>query len=70
MTQYGPAIVDLLELFRFQVTDVGEISEVEEATQNFTVPITVGWCYAEQWKLAPDELALSGVSLKINLREL
>ena len=62
-TEQGPRIVRALGLHRFQVTDVGPISAVEEATQNYVVPVTVGWAYNEKWKLSADALPLKGIDL-------
>ncbi len=65
LTQFGPAIGQTLALHKFQVTEVGEISVVEEAKQNFIVPITVGWCYEETWELRPEALPLANVDISM-----
>lgn len=64
VTEFAPAILGKLNLHKFQVTEVGEISTVEEASQNFICPITVGWCYEEVWKLNREALPLKMVELK------
>jgi hypothetical protein len=67
LTQVAPAVVQLLDLLRFQVTEVGAISEVEEATQNYVVPVTVAWAYQENWKLVPEQPPLQGVAVEVNV---
>ena len=65
LTQFTPALRDSLGLLRLQVTDIGEIGELEEATENFVVPITVAWGYNEIWTLRPEALKLSGFQFEI-----
>lgn len=67
LTQFGPMILKMLGLYKFQVTSVGSISELEEAKENFAVPVTVGWAYAENWRLEPESLRLSRVQFEFNL---
>lgn len=66
LTQFGPAIRQHLDLKRFAVLDIGAINELEEATENFVVPVTVGYAYSECWVLdeqAPrfNKLSLSAI---------
>ena len=67
LTQFAPVYVKLLGLHKFQVTQVGEISELEEATENFVVPITVGWAYEETWSLTPEALRMMAIDIGFNL---
>lgn len=67
LTQFAPVYVKLLGLHKFQVTQVGEISELEEATENFVVPITIGWAYEETWRLEPEALRLMAIDIGFNL---
>jgi hypothetical protein len=67
LTQFAPAITKRLGFKKFQVTEVGSISELEEATENFVVPVTVGWAYEEKWSLAPEALRLNGIDLQFDL---
>lgn len=69
LTEFGPAIVQQLGLHKFQVTEVGAIGEVEEARQNYVVPITVGWAYQQTWKLEPAALPLKAVNFEIDLND-
>jgi hypothetical protein len=60
-TVFSPAIRQTLELDEFQVTEVGEISELEEATENYVIPVTVGWVYNKTWQLQLESLPLRKV---------
>lgn len=70
LTQFGPAIRQELGLKKFQVLEVGQIGEVEEATENNIVPVTVGWAYDETWVLAPEARPLQGIALSIDTLDL
>jgi hypothetical protein len=60
-------ILKVLGLKKFQVTQVGAISELEEAKENFAVPVTIGWAYEENWRLEPEALRLSRIQFEFNL---
>jgi hypothetical protein len=51
-----------LGLRNFSVTDVGAIQELEESTENYVIPITVGWAYEHVWQLKRDSLPVQGFS--------
>ncbi len=59
-----PPIRRTLGLRQFAVTEVGDINELEESTENFVVPLTVGWCYEHTWELREESLPLQSVSLR------
>lgn len=63
LTQFAPAIAQYMGLFRWQVTEVGAASVVEEARQNFVVPVTVGWAYDEHWKVEQESLKVRKLTL-------
>jgi len=67
LTQFAPVITKMLGLHKFKVNEVGQISELEEATENFVVPLTVGWAYEENWRLEPEALRLSSISIGFSL---
>jgi len=52
-----------LGLRQFSVTEVGAIQELEESSENYVVPITVGWGYEHVWQLREESLPLQSVSL-------
>jgi hypothetical protein len=51
LNEFGPAFREVLNLMRFEVTEVGEIMILEEARQNFVVPVVVAYAFTEQWHL-------------------
>lgn len=67
LTQFGPLIHRTLGLQKWNVREVSKISELEEATENFVVPVTVGWAYTENWRLVPEALPLRRISLSFLL---
>jgi hypothetical protein len=69
LTVFTPAIRQQLMLQDFQVSEVGEISELEEATENYVIPITVGWVYNKTWQLQLESLPLRRVVQDINLND-
>jgi len=69
LTEFAPAIVQQLGLHKFQVTEVGAIGEVEEARQNYVVPITIGWAFQQTWKLETAALPLAAVSFEVNIED-
>lgn len=67
ITQFALIIAKSVHLHRLEVVDIGEVSEVEEATENFIVPVTVGWAYEEKWITALQAPRLKVVSLTMIL---
>lgn len=63
LTEFGPQILRTFCLLRFQVVEVGAISELEESTENFVVPVTVGWACEESWHLLQQAPRLRRISL-------
>lgn len=63
LAEFGPAILQTFCLHRFQVVEVGAISELEESTENFVVPVTVGWAFQERWQLLQQAPRLKRISL-------
>jgi len=67
LTQFAPVFTKMFGLHKFKVNEVGQISELEEATENFLVPITIGWAYEETWKLEPESLRMMAMDIAFNL---
>lgn len=63
LTEYAHPLRASLGLALWQVTEVGEIAEVEEARESFVIPVTVGWAYAEGWALHQNSLKLRKVTI-------
>jgi hypothetical protein len=63
ITQFAPVILQTLGLFRLVVTDVGAISEIEEAKESFVIPVNVTWAYQEFWTIKHEALRLRSVGL-------
>lgn len=67
LTEYGLELLRDMGLHRFQVTEVGEIHEIEESTESFVVPVTVGYAFEEKWVTIQQAPRLRNVSLSIIL---
>lgn len=67
LTQFHPVVVNYLKLYNWQVTEVGGVSEIEESKEGFVVPVTVGWCYSETWRLDLESLKLRTTQLGVLL---
>ena len=67
LTQFGPLIRQAALLDRIQVMEIGPVAEIEEATESFGVPVTVGYGYQENWQIRKQAPALSRVSLSLLL---
>lgn len=63
--RFSPVICRYLGLAKFQVTEVGGISEVVEAKEHYAVPITVGWAYPESWRLTYESLPLRRIPFEV-----
>ncbi len=65
ITRFGSVLRQELMLSEWGGIKVGAISEVEEATENFVVPITVGWAYQEAWRIEYQALPLRRIPLSV-----
>lgn len=63
MVEFGPLFRSLFSLHRFVVTDVGELSIVEEARQNFVIPVTVAYAAEETWEIVKQAPVLKTIKL-------
>jgi hypothetical protein len=63
LTQMGPVVHKCLDLYKFRVQQLGAVAELEEATENFVVPINVAIAYNEKWKIRAVAPPLSGVTI-------
>lgn len=67
LTEFAEALREELGLHLFQVTEVGAVASVEEARENFVVPVSVGWAYEESWQLELESRKLRTVALSVLL---
>ena len=66
LTEFGPVLQKSLRLTRFSVLEVGPVSLLEEAAENYVVPVTVGYACEQSWRLlqqAPPPLRLALTTL-------
>jgi hypothetical protein len=67
LTEFGSLIERGMSLLRFQVLEVGAIGELEEATENYVVPVNVGYAFQELWVLRQQAPTLKRISLSMIL---
>lgn len=67
ISHFGPEIAKKLNLKRFRVLRVGAVAELEEATETYVVPVTVGYAYEDRVVLRLNAPRLNGVSLSMIL---
>ena len=67
LTGFSSIVRTFLGLEKFQVTEVGPISEVEEAREHYVVPVTVGWAYQENQTVRAESLPLRRFPLSVLL---
>jgi len=64
LTQFHPLMTRYMQLMRWMVTEVGAISEIEEAKETFAVPISIGWAYTERWTVEKESPKLRRFTLR------
>ena len=67
MMQFKSPIQVSLDLLSYRVLQAGPVAELEEAQENFVVPITIGYAYEERWVVKPQVPLLSNISLSMIL---
>jgi len=63
LTQFGPEIAPSLGLHRFEVLEIGALSELDETQENWVVPVTVGSAFEERWVLRQQAPRLNAISI-------
>lgn len=51
LNQFSEVFRQTLNLVRFEVAEVGELMMLEQARENFVVPVTVAYVYQEGWRV-------------------
>lgn len=64
VVHYHSQIRDALNLDRFIPVEVSELVEIEEATENFAVPITVAYIGQEPWTMLQNVPRLKRIDIK------
>lgn len=63
LLEFGPKIREAFGFMRFQVMEVGEVSILEEARQNFVLPISVAYAAEETWEIVKQAPPLKTIKL-------
>jgi hypothetical protein len=62
--QFGPVFDREFSFLRFHLSQVGPVSQLQEADEHFAVAMTVEYAYYDTWKLIPVAPRFAGVTLK------
>lgn len=63
---FAPKIRELMCMIKFMVTEIGELSLLEESYEHFIVPITVAYVYEDSWEIQTQSAGpLRQVSLQV-----
>lgn len=67
--QFAPVIRREFCFKTLEVAQIGEVSVVEESSENFVVPVVLRYAYEDDWTLAKQEPRLKGVSIGVTTGE-
>lgn len=62
---FGPLLADQLSLHRFQLTAIGELAAVQEATEHYVVPVSCEYLAEERWNLTIEAPRLKQVRFQV-----
>jgi hypothetical protein len=60
---FHPVIRNTALLLTFRVSEVGEIGQLEEARENYVVPVTVAYAWQDMWTLSQEAPILRSIRL-------
>jgi hypothetical protein len=63
---YSPVIMEQMELHRFMMVQIGALSALKEATENYVVPVSVAYVSQETWSLQEDAPRLKQIVFDVN----
>lgn len=67
LSEIGVELTRRANLDRFMVAKVGSSAKLEEATENFVIPVTVGWAYQHVWRSEVESRKLKTIKLSVLL---
>jgi hypothetical protein len=68
MVGFGPVVRQQFNFLRFVVTEIGEVSLLEEAAEHFVVPVVVSYGAQDTWQICPPSLQeMQEFGLNLNL---
>lgn len=53
LMKFAPIVREWLDMLRVELVSVGKLSKLEEASENFVVPVDIAYAYQENWELYP-----------------
>ena len=64
LNQFAPVMRQALNLAKIELSEIGDMHVLEEATDNFVVPITVAYSFFESWTVTPVAPPMRAVMIK------
>lgn len=55
LLRFAPLLRRMLDLKQLALAEVGDLGRLEEATENYVVPITVSYAFEDSWKITPQD---------------
>lgn len=66
LLQFGPIVREELGLVRVALVGLGELAKLEEASENFVIPVTISYAFWDSWEITTDDSSpLSRVDLTV-----
>jgi len=63
LMHFGPVFQRSFKLLQFELVEIGPLSQLEEATKHYAVPITVAYGWCESWLIRKHEPTISDTRL-------
>lgn len=67
LSHFGPLIRETIDLKQFRVVRIGAVGQLEEAAENFVVPVSVGYTFEDRVIIRENSPALHAISLSLLL---
>lgn len=67
LSEIGVELTRRANLTRFMTAKVGMAGKLEEDTENFVIPVTVGWAYQHIWRSEVESRKLKTIKLSMLL---
>ena len=61
--EFASKVARRIGIFKLKVQQIGEVHKLEEAKENFVVPIIVEYAFSEEWQITPHAPVINGINL-------
>lgn len=68
LMKFSPAMRAILNLLKIEPTGIGEITKLEEATENFAIPVNIAYSFMDTWEVTSlDDPVLTGIMTALRI---